>query len=110
MEAKVDLSILDVNKVKQSTVTTEDFREFKVSNIRSCTYVASKKLTVTINYFLLLLSHHCWQAGLAEWGIDKFIYISDLKTQEAQWVPEDNLTLYCDLSLVGQFSKFALSR
>ena len=58
-----------------------------------------------------LLSFHnniCLQSQFTQfkqkpdsWGFRKFIDINILKSRSAQWLPNDSLTIVCDVSIIG---------
>ena len=35
------------------------------------------------------------------WGFRKFVSTDFLKSKSAQWLPEDSLTIVCDVSIIG---------
>ena len=41
------------------------------------------------------------QAKPDSWGFRKFISTDFLKSRASQWLPEDNLTIVCDVSIIG---------
>ena len=43
------------------------------------------------------------QAKPDSWGFRKFISTDFLKSRASQWLPEDNLTIVCDVSIIGHY-------
>ena len=55
-----------------------------------------------INYCLLIPKPDNYlQAKPDSWGFRKFISTDFLKSRASQWLPEDNLTIVCDVSIIG---------
>ena len=83
MKARYEFTILDVSKNKQNRVKST-FTQFKVAP-----------------GVLYLPTHPLLQAKPDSWGFRKFISTDFLKSRASQWLPEDNLTIVCDVSIIG---------
>ena len=42
------------------------------------------------------------QAKPDSWGFRKFVSAEFLKTRAAQWLPDDSLSIVCDVSIIGE--------
>lgn len=114
MKARYEFTILDVSKNKQNRVKST-FTQFKVrfknSGSRHSWYIfgwgyfqAILVLRYIGNFGCQCISKpdHGLQAKPDSWGFRKFISTDFLKSRASQWLPEDNLTIVCDVSIIGE--------
>ena len=54
------------------------------------------------SFAVAIITKSTWlQAKPDSWGFRKFISTDFLKSRASQWLPEDNLTIVCDVSIIG---------
>ena len=58
-------------------------------------------------YFCKMKNIFIFQAKPDSWGFRKFVQGDYLRNRAAQWLPNDTLTIVCDVSIVGRESKFS---
>ncbi len=73
-EVSYEISIIDFSRQKQATLKQESAWQGPMDEI---------------------------DADVCNWQIGNFVPVADLLVKADQWLPEDNLTLLCEVSLVG---------
>ena len=110
VKARYEFTILDLSKNKQNRVKST-FTQFKVGFKTwwyfqcillfwgFCHKILQKCSSTSPSYNWL--SKPSLQAKPDSWGFRKFISTDFLKSRASQWLPEDNLTIVCDVSIIG---------
>ena len=58
--------------------------------------------SIHASFAAAIINKSTWlQAKPDSWGFRKFISTDFLKSRASQWLPEDNLTIVCDVSIIG---------